>query len=488
MSSLRQILAGAVALFAVGCTVDHPTYHDTGGSAGDPAAGGGETLTLVSRSGEMPAMLDTPDPSQPSGGGEPAGSVEPAGSWEVVDTNGGKAMVYVVDLPTDESKHALDGYLTTSSSMELVRSPMASKPVMAPMDPSVGGAGGTTNEPAAGLLTAGEWHDHANWEQFRTFIREYPEHFDAWRLDLQRRVVITVVDEEGAAVPGATVTIASAGEELVTAVTVADGKVAFFPRAEGLADEELVVSVAKGGITKSAQLEAVEDDDQEWSFRLDGAGVDTRPMLDVAFVVDVTGSMSDELRYLHAEVQDICEKIFSNQVAGLRVGLVFYRDRGDEFVTNAFDFSASVVDVRENLGTMQAAGGGDFPESMNLALKEAMQSLSWQDGDAVRLCFLVADAPPHYYADEQYTYREALEEAVGLGIKIIPVSGSGIDRSTEYLMRHMAVKTLGRYIFLTDDSGIGGSHLDPDIEEYEVETLNDLIVRTVTEELMLWPQ
>ena len=72
-------------------------------------------------------------------------------------------------------------------------------------------------------------------------------------------------------------------------------------------------------------------------------------------------------------------------------------------------------------------------------------------------------------------YRMAAEK----GIKIIPVTASGINRSTEYLMKTMALATTGTYVFITDDSGIGHSHLKPKNKDYEVEKLNDLLVRLI---------
>ena len=39
--------------------------------------------------------------------------------------------------------------------------------------------------------------------------------------------------------------------------------------------------------------------------------------------------------------------------------------------------------------------------------------------------------------------------------------------------------TGGKYVFLTDDSGVGESHEEPDISGYTVEKLNDLMVREI---------
>ena len=94
--------------------------------------------------------------------------------------------------------------------------------------------------------------------------------------------------------------------------------------------------------------------------------------------------------------------------------------------------------------------------------------------------FLVLDAPPH---DDPQVIAETVEhirEAAEKGIRIVPVAASGVDKSCEYLLRSMAIMTGGTYVFLTDDSGIGGGHIEPTIGSCEVEKLNDMMVRIVS--------
>ena len=68
-------------------------------------------------------------------------------------------------------------------------------------------------------------------------------------------------------------------------------------------------------------------------------------------------------------------------------------------------------------------------------------------------------------------------------IHIYPVASSGVDLTTELSMRSAAQVTGGRYLFLTDDSGIGESHLEPTIPCYFVTSLSNAVVRMVTMEL-----
>jgi hypothetical protein len=115
---------------------------------------------------------------------------------------------------------------------------------------------------------------------------------------------------------------------------------------------------------------------------------------------------------------------------------------------------------------------------MNAGL-EAMMRQPWSRDAVPQMLFLLADAPPQQYPGTDYSYHEAIQDAAANGIAIYPVAASGVDKPTEFLFRAMAVMTGGKYVFLTDDSGVGDSHEEPDISGYTVEKLNDLMVREI---------
>jgi hypothetical protein len=73
--------------------------------------------------------------------------------------------------------------------------------------------------------------------------------------------------------------------------------------------------------------------------------------------------------------------------------------------------------------------------------------------------------------------------AQGLGIRLYPISASGADELLEYTMRGAAEVTGGRYLFLTNDSGIGGAHKEPTIPCYTVTTLASAMLRMINMEL-----
>ena len=204
-----------------------------------------------------------------------------------------------------------------------------------------------------------------------------------------------------------------------------------------------------------------------------------RRALDLGFLVDATGSMGDEMAFLQSELKDIVRRVRSVEPdLDIRMSVVFYRDRGDAFITKWLPFTRSADDAVSFISGTTADGGGDYPEDMNSGL-EAMMRQHWSRDAVPQMLFLLADAPPQQYAGQDYTYHEAIQDAAANGIAIYPVAASGVDKPTEFLFRAMAVMTGGKYVFLTDDSGVGNSHEEPDITGYKVEKLNDLMVREI---------
>jgi hypothetical protein len=204
-----------------------------------------------------------------------------------------------------------------------------------------------------------------------------------------------------------------------------------------------------------------------------------RRALDLGFLVDATGSRGDEMSFLQSELKDIVRRVRSVEPdLDIRMSVVFYRDRGDAFITKSLPFTRSADDAVSFISSTTAEGGGDYPEDMNSGL-EAMMRQHWSRDAVPQMLFLLADAPPQQYAGQDYTYNEAIQDAAANGIAIYPVAASGVDKPTEFLFRAMAAMTGGKYVFLTDDSGVGNAHEEPDITGYKVEKLNDLMVREI---------
>ena len=201
-------------------------------------------------------------------------------------------------------------------------------------------------------------------------------------------------------------------------------------------------------------------------------------------MVDATGSMGDEMEYLKVELVDIINQVKGkNASAIINTGAVFYRDEGDDYVTRKSDFSTDLKRTVDFIKNQRADGGGDYPEAVHTALNVTLKDLQWSSNATSRIAFLVLDAPPHYEPQIVSDIHKSVVLASLKGIKLIPVTASGIDKNTEFLMRYMAIATNGTYVFITNHSGIGNNHIEPSIGEYEIEYLNQLIVRLINKYL-----
>ena len=143
------------------------------------------------------------------------------------------------------------------------------------------------------------------------------------------------------------------------------------------------------------------------------------PKVDVVFVLDTTGSMSGLIQTAKEKIWSIATTMASAQpTPEIRIGLVAYRDRGDQYVTQLVDLSDDLDSVYATLMDFEAGGGGDTPESVNKALYDAVHQMSWSEGEqAYQVVFLVGDAPPHMDYNE-VRYPEIVASAIEKGIVI----------------------------------------------------------------------
>jgi len=201
--------------------------------------------------------------------------------------------------------------------------------------------------------------------------------------------------------------------------------------------------------------------------------------LDIAFVVDNTGSMGDEIEYLKVEFDALVLSI-KTAFPGVPVrwATIAYQDTSDVYLTRVSDFTSDVGKIKHSLMEMGAGGGGDYPEGVDAALAATM-TLDWKS--SARLAFWLADAPHH--AGTESVVTQALVSAQQLGVHVYPIAASGADALTELTMRSAAQLTGGRYLFLTDDSGVGDPHAEPHIPCYFVTKLDKAVARMVSIEL-----
>ncbi|WP_438003394.1 vWA domain-containing protein [Sorangium sp. So ce321] len=226
----------------------------------------------------------------------------------------------------------------------------------------------------------------------------------------------------------------------------------------------------------------ITEADHQAAHSLFAAPPGKRETLDVSLIIDTTGSMGDEITYLQTEFIALSDAIFARYPdAAQRWSLVVYRDTEDDYIVRWFDFRTDPGEFQVKLAEQGADGGGDTPEAPDMALFKAAD-LSWRtDDDTARLAFWVADAPHH--DSNAADMADGIRALRDRGVHVYPVASSGVDELTELSMRSAAQLTGGRYLFLTDDSGVGGAHKEPTIPCYYVTKLDRAILRMVDIEL-----
>lgn len=178
-----------------------------------------------------------------------------------------------------------------------------------------------------------------------------------------------------------------------------------------------------------------------------------RAQVEVVFVLDTTGSMGGLIQAAKEKIWAIANTLASTKPApDIKMGLVGYRDRGDEYITKVTDLTDDLDAVYEQLMQFKADGGGDTPESVNQALNEALTEINWsKDGKPYRVIFLVGDCPPHMdYADD-VKYPDSCKAAATAGITINTIQ-CGNHGATQPIWTDIADRAEGRY-FRVEQSG-----------------------------------
>lgn len=302
-------------------------------------------------------------------------------------------------------------------------------------------------------------------------------------IDVSDRLMLRVLDAAGRPTSGAKVVVKDlGGRVLARRTTYADGRALFFPRAEDAQGEDEWLVEATLGDAQARRL--VTRGTEAAELRLDGERSPNRPALDVVFCLDCTGSMGDEIDRLKATLDSVARRL--TQLPGsprLRLGLVKYRDRCDSFVVAKDELTHELSTFRANLARAYADGGGDYPEDVQAGLAAAVDDMSWdRSANAVRLVFLVGDAPPHLYGDEQ-GYDVTLRHAAEKGVKVCTLAASGLDDAGECVWRQCAEATLGRFIFISYGLPGGGRGTPHHTGPYLENDLDDIVVKQCAREV-----
>lgn len=336
-------------------------------------------------------------------------------------------------------------------------------------------------------LRAGFADDNKQFNYFVEFLDEY-RHVSHFELDVRERIILTVVDQDGQPVANADVDIAEAGSRVATLRTVADGTIRIFANALGIRGDSISASV--NATSGSGSLQIDRDGPRNVELEINQPRVVPDPVdLDIVFVMDTTGSMGEEIERLRRTIELIYLNLAGvDPRVSVRFGMVLYKDRGDEYVTQIVPLTEDLPAFQAELETVTADGGGDVPEDLQAALHDTVNDIEWTV-DGVRLAFIVTDAPPQLYEEPGYAYTDTSRAAAELGLKIHSVGTGGLGLQAEYILRQISQYTGGRYIFLTfgesgeSEGGRPGSVSHHTGANYQTDRLETIIIRFAREEL-----
>ena len=179
------------------------------------------------------------------------------------------------------------------------------------------------------------------------------------------------------------------------------------------------------------------------------------PRIEVVFVLDTTGSMSGLIEGAKQKIWAIANTIASAEpTPDVRMGLVGYRDRGDQYVTRLTQLTGDIDAVYARLMEFKATGGGDTPESVNQALYEAVTKVKWSKDDSVyKVIYLVGDCPPHMDYKDDVEYPKSCELAAKAGIVINTVQ-CGTHGATTPIWQKIALLAEGKYFAIAQSGGM----------------------------------
>ncbi|MCA9978548.1 MAG: VWA domain-containing protein, partial [Anaerolineales bacterium] len=282
------------------------------------------------------------------GGMEPETAEEPAaeeagGSENPVSATGSERTGDEPPAPPEDGRKVEVTRLTTDAVVEIEESfageadaALAAAPMATPAPATELGDRAETTTADTGLtldqnsrLTAGEVDDNAQWDDYLLFLRDYSGAY-VERVDVSERHQIWVQGSQGQPVVGQEVAITANGEPIATLRTHSDGRVYFFPRAYPIQADEYQVEVASEFFTIPAN-----GSQREWFVTVedDGSG-ETAVNLDILFLIDATGSISDEINQLKENIRAISAQIDAlPSQPDVRFSMVTYRDRSDAYLT-----------------------------------------------------------------------------------------------------------------------------------------------------------
>ncbi|MBN1406471.1 MAG: carboxypeptidase regulatory-like domain-containing protein [Calditrichaceae bacterium] len=337
-------------------------------------------------------------------------------------------------------------------------------------------------------LKAGFVDDNEQFNYFLNFLQEYGQDLEYYPIKIEERIHLKILDRSHKSIPNANIKIRVNNKVCHKGKTYADGSFFIYPLQAELNAKSIDAEVEYQNQTKIIKIDRNGPRQVDIVLDVKRESYQSIP-IDLLFILDVTGSMGEELERLKTSIEIINLNIASLNIRpDIRFGLVSYRDQDDDFITKLIPFTSDLQAFQREINKLDAKGGGDDPEDLQSALKDAMQKMNWND-QGIRLAFIITDAAIHLDYGQKYTYVRAAEEAKAKGIKIFSVGTGGLDIAGEYILRQISQYTYGKYIFLTygeegeSEGGRPGSVSHHTGSNFQTDKLEAIIIHFAKEEL-----
>lgn len=347
-------------------------------------------------------------------------------------------------------------------------------------------------------LRAGFVDDNVDFVGFISFLGKKRGTLDNFRArDISERHGLDIKDASGRPLQGAVVymniptyngSIKPRANDPWKAVAISDvnGKAWVFPKAVSSSEGPYRITVGYDNASRDIVIDPSRKARTQVS--LDTRPRQEAPRLDLSIVIDTTGSMSDEIRKLQSTLTKVVAEV-ERQGVDVCVNVTAYRDVEDAYILKGLDFTSNLGAVQNFVNDLSANGGGDEPEALNQALDHVVNKLAWRkQSNVVRSVMLITDAPPKMDTAPIF-YDRSMLAAGARGIRIHSVGTSGLNTNGgELVLRQVAQYTGGKFVFLTykdaqvPSRGAGDATVH-DVQNYSVDTLDDLLLRLVKDDL-----
>ena len=181
-----------------------------------------------------------------------------------------------------------------------------------------------------------------------------------------------------------------------------------------------------------------------------------KPTLEMVFILDTTGSMGGLIDGAKQKIWGIVNEVMQSSSQPLvRIGLVAYRDRGDQYVTTILPLTNDLDTVYSTLMNYRAGGGGDTPENVRQALLDGVRRAGWSQSssEVSQIIFLVGDAPPHNDYTDLPKAEATAAEASRRGMIVNTIQCGSISGTRE-AWQEIANRGQGQYFSIVQDGGV----------------------------------